>query len=265
MLDEKLSLTALKAKKGVEKITAITAYDALMASIFDGEVDVILVGDSLNMSFGGQSDTLSLSMQEMIYHTKAVCRGIKHSFAIADMPFGSYTTAKVALKNALRFYKHTSTDAIKLEVSMEKLPIIKALCDEGFAVMAHIGLKPQFMRFDGGFKVKGKDSAQSTELVETALAMQEVGAFGILIEGVSKPCGSAITEALKIPTIGIGAGVECDGQILVWSDAFGFFDNFRPKFVRRYCDGKAMLKTAIKAYANDVKSLAFPSDGESYS
>ena len=264
MLEKKMNLNELKAKKGVEKITAITAYDALMAHIFDGEVDVILVGDSLNMSFGGQNDTLTLKTKEMIYHTKAVCRGVKHSFVIADMPFGSYITIKEALKNARRFYKHTSADALKLEVGMDKLPLIKALCDEGFAIMAHIGLKPQFMRFDGGFKVKGKESAQQRELIETALAMQEAGAFGILIEGVSKECGSAITKAVQVPTIGIGAGVECDGQILVWSDAFGFFDTFKPKFVRRYCNGKTMLKEAIRNYANDVKTCAFPSSQESY-
>ena len=264
MLEKKMSLGALKAKKGKEKIVAITAYDALMAHIFDGEVDVILVGDSLNMSFGGQNDTLSLSMDEMLYHTKAVCRGVTRSFLITDMPFGSYTTTKEALKNARRFYKNTTTDSLKLEVGMDKLPLIKALCDEGFAVMAHIGLKPQFMRFDGGFKVKGKDKAQSQQLIETALAMQEAGVFGILVEGVSKECGNAITKALSVPTIGIGAGVDCDGQILVWSDAFGFFDEFKPKFVRRYCDGKSILKDAVRACAKDVKSQTFPSEQESY-
>ncbi|RDU59360.1 3-methyl-2-oxobutanoate hydroxymethyltransferase [Helicobacter marmotae] len=264
MLDKKMTLGQLRAKKGVEKITAITAYDALMAHIFDGEVDILLVGDSLNMSFGGNNDTLNLTTEEMIYHTKAVCRAVKHSFLIADMPFGSYITTKEALKNARKFYKHTRADAIKLEVGIEKYALIKALCDEGFAVMAHIGLKPQFMRFDGGFKIKGKQEAQCNELIECALAMQEAGAFGILIEGVTKQTGHAITQAIKIPTIGIGAGVDCDGQILVWSDAFGFFDTFQPKFVRRYCDGKSMLKEAIRAYAKDVKSCAFPSDRESY-
>ncbi len=201
MLEKKMTITELRAKKGVEKITAITAYDALMANIFDSEVDVILVGDSLKMSFGGESETTGASMQEMLYHTKAVCRGVKHSFVLADMPFGSYATQKLALKNALRFYKNTSmqemlyhtkavcrgvkhsfvladmpfgsyatqklalknalrfyknttADAIKLEVDIQKLPIVKALCEEGIAVVAHIGLKPQFMRFDGGFKVK---------------------------------------------------------------------------------------------------------------
>lgn len=259
-----MTIPQLKAKKGKEKITSITAYDALFASIFDGEVDMILVGDSLKMSFGGESETLHASMDEMIYHTKAVCKGVKHSFVLADMPFGSYATTDLALHNALRFYKETSADAIKLEVSIEKLPIIQALCQEGIAVIAHIGLKPQFMRFDGGFKVKGKEDKEAQELIECAQAMQEAGAFSILIEGVKSEVATKITQNLEIPTIGIGAGVECDGQILVWSDAFGFFDAFKPKFVRRYMNGKAMLKEAIRIYAQDVKKMRFPSQDESY-
>lgn len=264
MLDKKMNLHNFRAKKGKEKITSITAYDALMAKIFDGEVDMILVGDSLKMSFGGESETLGASMEEMIYHTKAVCKGVKYSFVIADMPFGSYAHKDMALTNALRFYKETAADAIKLEVGLEKLDIVRSLCDEGIAVMPHIGLKPQFMRFDGGFKVKGKEESQAKELLQTALAMQEAGAFGILIEGVKSDVAAQITESLEIPTIGIGAGVDCDGQILVWSDAFGFFDTFKPKFVRRYLDGKNLLKEAIRAYASDVKNKTFPHSQESY-
>lgn len=264
MLEKKMTITALKAKKGVEKITAITAYDALMAGIFDSEVDVILVGDSLKMSFGGESETIGASMQEMLYHTKAVCRGVKHSFIMADMPFGSYATHKLALKNALRFYKNTAADAIKLEVDIQKLSIIKALCDEGICVVAHIGLKPQFSRSLGGFKVKGKSEQEAQELLECALAMQEAGVSAVLIEGVKSQVAQDITQALAIPTIGIGAGNACDGQILVWSDAFGFYSAFKPKFVRTYCDGRAMLKEAIRAYARDIKSLDFPCVGESY-
>lgn len=264
MLEKKMTISALQNKKGMEKITAITAYDALMGSIFDSEVDLILVGDSLKMSFGGEKETLSASMEEMLYHTKAVCKGVQRSFVLADMPFGSYNNTKQALKNALKFYKHTAADALKLEVDINKLPIVKALCAEGIAIMAHIGLKPQFMRFDGGFKVKGKDELSANELLECALAMQEAGCFGVLIEGVKSEVASQITHTLRVPTIGIGAGVECDGQILVWSDAFGFFDGFSPKFLRRYCDGKTMLKNAIRAYTHDVKTCNFPSPKESY-
>ncbi len=264
MLDKKMTLNTLCSKKGKEKITAITAYDSLMANIFDGEVDIILVGDSLKMSFGGEKDTLGASLCEMIYHSKAVCKATKYSFILGDMPFGSYSTKKIALDNALRFYKECNVDALKLEVDMSKIDIIKTLCNEGIAVMAHIGLKPQFMRFDGGFKVKGKDEISANELIETAIAMQENGAFGILCEGIKSDVAQKITEAINIPTIGIGAGIHCDGQILVWSDAFGFFDDFKPKFVRQYCNGKDILKNAIRQYAKDIKQSAFPNESESY-
>lgn len=259
-----MTLNDLKAKKSKEKIVAITAYDALMAKIFDGEVDVILVGDSLKMSFGGEDSTLGASMEEMIYHSKAVSRGVNKSFLLADMPFGSYATKDMALQNALRFYKECNIDALKLEVGLEKEEIVRSLCDEGIAIMAHIGLKPQFMRFDGGFKIKGKEEHEANELIETAIAMQDAGAFGILCEGISSSVAQKITQALRIPTIGIGAGVECDGQILVWSDVFGFFDEFQPKFVRHYCNGKILLKEAIAKYAQDVKTKNFPSEQESY-
>lgn len=259
-----ITLNTLKAKKGKEKITAITAYDCLMAKIFDGEIDIILVGDSLKMSFGGESETLGATMNEMIYHTKAVCNGVRQSFVLADMPFGSYATKDMALKNALRFYKECRADALKLEVGIDKADIIHALSAEGIAVMAHIGLKPQFMRFDGGFKVKGKSHDEAQEIIETAKIMEEAGAFAILCEGVKSHIAKEITQSLSIPTIGIGAGVECDGQILVWSDAFGFFDDFQPKFVRRYCNGKAMIQEALRQYVKDVKECKFPSLDESY-
>lgn len=264
MLDKKVTLNTLHAKKGKEKIVAITAYDALMAKIFDGEVDVILVGDSLKMSFGGENETLRANLDEMIYHTKAVCAGTKYSFVLGDMPFGTYATKKMALTNALRYYKECNVDALKIEVDSNKIDVVKALCTEGIAVMAHIGLKPQFMRFEGGFKVKGKNEVEENELIESAIAMQEAGAFGILCEGIKASVAQKITQSVQIPTIGIGAGVHCDGQILVWSDAFGFFDAFKPKFVRQYCDGKDMLKNAVRNYANDVKNAVFPSDNESY-
>ncbi|TLD97491.1 3-methyl-2-oxobutanoate hydroxymethyltransferase [Helicobacter jaachi] len=264
MLDKKLTLNAFKAKKNKEKIAAITAYDALMAHIFDGRVDMILVGDSLKMSFGGECSTLGASVGEMIYHAKAVSHAVKKSFLIADMPFGSYSSKEVALKNALRFYKSCEIDALKLEVGADKLEVVRALCDEGMAIMAHIGLKPQFMRFDGGFKVKGKSEAEAQSLIDLARNLQEVGVFGLLIEGVVSEVASKITQSVSIPTIGIGAGGGCDGQILVWSDAFGFFDTFKPKFVRHYLNGKELLQGALDSYVRDVKNGAFPSESESY-
>ena len=264
MPHEKITINHLKAKKGKEKIVAITAYDALMASIFDSEVDLILVGDSLKMSFGGEAETVGATMDEMLYHTKAVCRGVSKAFILADMPFGSYATRDSALKNALRFYKETGAQAVKLEVGLDKLEIVHALCQEGLAVMAHIGLRPQFSRCEGGYKIKGRGEDEAASLLESALAFQEAGAFGILCEGIKSSVAAHITSSLRIPTIGIGAGADCDGQILVWSDAFGFFDKFKPKFVRRYLEGASLLKDAIKAYAAEVRESSFPSDKESY-
>lgn len=269
---QKITLTTLKSKKNIpphlgknpSKITAITAYDALFARLFDGIVDVILVGDSLNMSFNGKEDTTSLSLQDMIYHTKAVLAHTKQSFVIADMPFGSYVSEKSALKSALQIIKQTGVQALKLEVPLSKLNIIKALANEGIPIMAHIGLMPQFVKFEGGYKIKGKDNHQSAYLLESALAFEEAGAFGLLLEGIIGGVAKEISSKAKIPTIGIGSGVDCDGQILVWSDAFGLFGDFKPKFVRQYINGAEIFKSALQKYVDDVKSGDFPSEQESY-
>lgn len=264
MSSKKLTLKALQNKKGVEKITAITAYDALFAGIFDGEVDVILIGDSLNMSFGGCGDTTSLKLEHIIYHAQAVCRKAKSSFLIADMPFGSYTTRDSALRNATKLIKATQVDALKLEVTRTKLHIIEALIDEGIAIMPHIGLMPQYIKAEGGYKIKGRDEAQSKELLESALAFEQAGAFGLLLEGIIAPCATTITQSVQIPTIGIGSGAACDGQILVWSDMLGLCSDISPKFVRRYLQGAELIKQAVREYASDVRKGSFPSEQESY-
>lgn len=269
---EKITLSTLKSKKNItpnvgknpSKITAITAYDALFSRIFDGIVDVILVGDSLNMSFNGKEDTTSLTLNQIIYHTKAVLKHTKYSFVIADMPFGSYECEKSALKNALKIIKQTGVQALKLEVPLHKLNIIKALINEGIPVMAHIGLMPQFVKFDGGYKIKGKDSTQSAYLLESALAFEEAGVFGLLLEGIISSVAKDISSKVKIPTIGIGSGVDCDGQILVWSDAFGLFSEFKPKFVRTYLNGAEIFKQALQQYVKDIKNGDFPNEKESY-
>lgn len=260
----KITINTLQKKKGSQKITAITAYDALFGRIFDGEVDLILVGDSLSQSFGGFEDTLSVGIDEMIYHTKAVCRGVKQSFVLGDMSFGSYQNEKQAIKNAIRFYKETSASAIKLEGGLARVPLVRAIVNEGVAVMGHIGLMPQFARSEGGYKIKGKDALDAQRLMEEALALQEAGVFGIVLEGIKHEVATEITKKLEIPTIGIGSGVHCDGQILVWSDAFGFFTEFQPKFVRRYMEGEKLLKEAIRSYVSDVTSQNFPNLSESY-
>lgn len=259
-----MTITQIQAKKGVEKITAITAYDALFGKIFDNEVDFILVGDSLSHSFGGNSDTLGIGIDEMIYHTKAVCKGVSKSLVVGDMSFGSYCNELDALKNAIRFYKETNAGAVKLEGGMNRVGIVRSIINEGVAVMGHIGLMPQFARSEGGYKIKGKSQESANRLKEEALALQEAGVFAIVLEGVKHEVATEITQMLSIPTIGIGSGVHCDGQILVWSDAFGFFTEFKPKFVRRYLEGEALLKGAIREYVKDVKSQNFPNLDESY-
>ncbi|ANV98359.1 3-methyl-2-oxobutanoate hydroxymethyltransferase [Helicobacter enhydrae] len=257
-------INTIRNKKGVEKITAITAYDALFAKIFDAEVDFILVGDSLSQSFGGHPDTLGVSIDAMIYHTKAVCRGAKTSLIVGDMSFGSYQNQSQAVHNALRFYQETQAGAIKLEGGIKRAKIVQSIVEEGVAVMGHIGLMPQFARSEGGYKIKGKDAESVNYLKESALALQEAGAFAIVLEGIKSEVATQITQMLSIPTIGIGSGVDCDGQILVWSDVFGFFDTFKPKFVRRYLDGSALIKEALQAFVQDVKTQKFPTQEESY-
>lgn len=260
----KITIQHLQKIKGKEKITAITAYDALFAKIFDNEVDLVLVGDSLSMSFGGNKDTIPINIESMIYHTKAVRKSIQSSFLLSDLPFGTYNTIDNALKNATRLYKEAGADAIKIEVNASKINTIKELTNNGIAVMAHIGLMPQFYRFEGGYKIKGKSDDEKKAMLDLALHLEDVGAFALLIEGTKTDIAKEITQKVKIPTIGIGSGIHTDGQILVWSDAFGFFDEFSPKFVRKYLNGKDLLKDAIKKYANDVKNLNFPSKNESY-
>ena len=257
----KKTISFLKKQK---KLTMITAYDALFAKMFDEIVDIILVGDSLNMSFFGESDTLSATIEQMIYHTKAVCNGAKSAYIVCDMPFGSYHTPEIALENAIRIYKETKADAIKLEGGEEKAETIKLLSDNAIAVVGHIGLMPQFSRSEGGYKVKGKDEISKEKLLRDAKAIEEAGAVMLVIEGVKEEVAKEITESISIPTIGIGAGRFTTGQVLVWSDMLGFFDEFKPKFVRRYLNGAEIVKEAVKKYVEDVRNGNFPSDEEIY-
>ena len=256
---KKLTINDIKNKKGVEPIVMITAYDALFAKIFDDYADVILVGDSLNMSFNMKESTLSADMSTMLYHTKAVCAGATKSFILADMPFGSYTNEKQAIKNAMKFFKQTNADAVKLEVGMHQVNLVKRLCEEGINVMAHIGLKPQFFKFEGGYKIKGRSELEAKRLVEEALAFEQAGAFGILLEGTLSNVASEITRQVRVPVVGIGSGADVDGQVLVWSDMLGFFEDFKPKFVKRYLDGATLVRKGVQSYTNEVKNKIFPS------
>jgi 3-methyl-2-oxobutanoate hydroxymethyltransferase len=242
----------------------ITAYDALFAALIAPEADIVLVGDSLAMSFGGHSDTLSITFDEMIYHTKAVCRGAPDSLVVFDMPFGSYSSAKNALENAIRVYKETDASAVKIEGGAEKAEVIRRLTTNAIAVMGHIGLMPQYARQSGGFKVQGKDDAAVEKLIADAKAIEAAGAFAIVLEGVKANAAKSISQSVGIPVIGIGAGSDCDGQVLVWSDLLGFFEAFKPKFARRYLEGATLAREAIARFAADVRSGAFPSADESY-
>ncbi len=258
------TITSIKKSKGIEKLVMITAYDALFASLFDKKVDMILVGDSLNMSFAGEKDTLCISVESMIYHTRAVCKGAKDTFIICDMPFGSYIDKETALNNATRIYKESNAHAVKLEGGKERADIIQALTKNSIAVMGHIGLMPQFVRQEGGYKIKGKNDTEIKKLIEDAKAVEEAGAFCLVLEGVKAGVAKEITNSIDIPTIGIGSGVDTDGQVLVWSDMFGFFEEFKPKFVKEYLNGAKLIKDGLSNYINDVKNLKFPTDEHAY-
>jgi len=263
-IEKRVTVKTLQKLKGKEPITMVTAYDALFAGLFDGEVEMILVGDSLNMSFLGKSDTLSATMDQMIYHTQAVCNGAKLPLIVFDMPFGTYMDPKQALSNAVRVYRETDAQAIKVEGGRERAQTIKHLVDNGIAVIAHIGLMPQFVRSEGGYTIRGKTEDDIESLIEDAKALEEAGAFALLLEGMKSEAATRITKEVDIPTIGIGAGVDTDGQVLVWSDMFGFFEAFKPKFVKEYLNGAALMRKGLEEYRNDVKSREFPNDRYSY-
>ena len=263
-IEKKVTLTTISKMKGIEPITMVTAYDALFAQLFDGEVEMLLVGDSLNMSFFGKEDTLSATMDQMIYHTQAVCNGAKLPLIVLDMPFGSYTSPEIAVKNATKVYRETNAQAVKIEGGKERVSIVEALVNNSIAVLGHIGLMPQFLRSDGGYKIRGKDQEDIDSLVADAKALEKAGVFAIVVEGVKSEAAKAITEAVSVPTIGIGAGNSTDGQVLVWSDMFGFFESFKPKFVKQYMDGAKQIREGLESYRNEVKGREFPSEEYTY-
>lgn len=261
---EKININKIKAAKNKYKLTAITAYDALFANLFSHSADIMLVGDSLNMSFLGEKDTLSATIDQMIYHTKAVCNGARNAFVVTDLPFGTYANKDMALENSVKVYKETGASAVKVEGGEDKADIIAYLTENSIAVMGHIGLMPQYVRSEGGYKVRGRTKQDEEQLIQDALAVEKAGAFAIVIEGVLSDVAEKITKAVSIPTIGIGAGNKTDGQILVWSDMLGFFEDFKPKFVRHYLDGAVLTKKALEQYRTDVQTQNFPAKEEEY-
>jgi len=257
---KKLTIGSIKKRKEALPLVMITAYDALFARLFSESADILLVGDSLNMSFGGNPDTLSATMDQMIYHTNAVCKGAPNTFVITDMPFGTYTDEATALTNAIRVYRETPADAVKIEGGADKAYLVKHLVENGLAVCGHIGLLPQAFRAEGGYKVKGKTEEEALSLISDAQAIEQAGAFILVIEGVKADVATRVAQSVSIPVIGIGAGNGVDGQVLVFSDMLGLYEPFVPKFVKQYMNGAAAVKEAVSNYKIEVQNRGFPSD-----
>lgn len=255
-------VTFREAKVKNEKLTMLTAYDYSTAQAVDNSgINGILVGDSLGMVMLGYEDTLSVTMEDMIHHTKAVARGAKNSLVVADMPFMSYQTSVYdAVVNAGRLIKEGRAQSVKLEGGVEVADHIEAIVKASIPVMGHIGLTPQSVNAFGGFKVQGKSEEAAKKLIEDALAVEKAGAFAIVMEGVPSKLAAMVTEKLSIPTIGIGAGDKCDGQILVYQDMLGMFSDFTPKFVKKYENLGDRMRNAFSTYIDEVKNGSFPSE-----
>jgi 3-methyl-2-oxobutanoate hydroxymethyltransferase len=244
----------------------LTAYDYPWAKIVDkAGIDMILVGDSLAMVVLGQKDTVSVTMDQMIHHVRAVSNAVEHSLVIGDMPFGSYNVSiENAVENANLMMKEGGAEAVKIEGGKSAAPIVQALVRAGVPVQGHIGLTPQTVSALGGFKVQGKDAAAAKALMEDAKSLEQAGCFSIVLEAIPAPIAKAITDSISIPTIGIGAGVHCDGQVLVTYDMVGLFDRFTPKFVKKYTDIGSVIFNAIVQYKSDVESKRFPEEAHSF-
>ncbi|MQA67197.1 MAG: 3-methyl-2-oxobutanoate hydroxymethyltransferase [Alphaproteobacteria bacterium] len=251
----------LAARKGGTPIVCLTAYTTPMARIMDAHVDVMLVGDSLGMVLYGMDTTLGVSVDMMIAHGRAVMRGAEHACVVVDLPFASYQESPAAAyRTAARVMQETGCDAVKLEGGVEMAETVAFLAARGIPVMGHVGLKPQSVKAMGGFAVQGKDEDAARRLIADAKAIAAAGAFTLVVEGTMEPVARAITSAVPIPTIGIGASAACDGQVLVVDDILGLFADFTPKFVKRYAELAPEIEAAVKAYADEVRSRAFPGD-----
>lgn len=263
---KKTTATFKKAKAEGKKLTMLTAYDYSTAALVDSAgIDGILVGDSLGNVMLGYEDTISVTMEDMIHHGAAVARGAKDCLVVIDMPFMSYQESiEEAVHNAGRLMKEGRANAVKLEGGASVAAQIKAITDAGIPVMAHLGLTPQSINAFGGYKVQGKTEAAAKKLLEDAKAVEAAGAFSVVLECVPSALAAMVTKSLSIPTIGIGAGSDCDGQILVYQDLLGMFSDFTPKFVKRYAEIGSAMKEAFKAYIADVQSSAFPAPEHGY-
>src|SRR5438034_2918648 len=257
---------AADSPSNFQKITCLTAYDYPTARLLDeAGVDVILVGDSLGMVVLGHESTLSVTVDEMLHHTRAVRRGTRRALLVADMPYGSYhTDTAESLRNAVRFVKEGGAEAVKVEGGERRLELIARLTEAEIPVMGHVGLTPQSVNALGGYRVQGKTPDAAEQLIRDARAVEASGAFAVVLEAVPRELAARITRDLRIPTIGIGAGPDCDGQILVLHDILGLTFNQTPKFARQYANVGRVISSAVHAYCEDVRSGRFPSDAESY-
>ncbi|MCL4139516.1 UNVERIFIED_CONTAM: hypothetical protein GTU68_011290 [Idotea baltica] len=254
----------IAAAKGGTPLVCLTAYDAPTAELLDPHTDLLLVGDSVGMVVHGLASTVGVTMEMMILHGQAVMRGSQQAFVVVDMPFGSYeTSANQAFLNAARLMKETGCQAVKIESGAYAAEQISHLVERGVPVMGHVGLRPQAVNVDGGFRAKGRTIQGRERVIAEAIAADEAGAFAIVIEGVAEDLATQITGMVKCPTIGIGASAACDGQILVTNDLLGQFD-WVPKFVRKYADIRSEMTKAFEAFAVDVRNRTFPSDAETY-
>ncbi len=264
---KKVTITELHTKKREgKKITMLTAYDYPMARIVDeAGIDMILVGDSLGMVVLGYDSTVPVTMDEMIHHSKAVRRGTKYAFLVGDMPFMSYQVSKEeAIRNAGRFMKEALCDAVKLEGGDEVLDVTKAIVDAGVPVLGPLGLQHQTISKLGGHRIQGKDAEAAKRIMDQALALEKAGCFGIVLECVPDEVAKMITGKLKVPTIGIGAGADCDGQVLVTNDMVGLFDRFVPKFVKQYVKLSTLISDGVKKYIEEVEKGVFPDKAHTF-
>jgi 3-methyl-2-oxobutanoate hydroxymethyltransferase len=249
-----------------EKIVMVTAYDAATANIIDeAGVDIVLVGDSLGNVIQGLPNTLSVTMDDMIYHTKIVSRGVKQSHLCSDMPFMSYQASKEdALKNAGRFLKESGAESVKLEINENYLETIYSISKAGIPVMGHVGLCPQSIHITGGYRIQGREDQEARRILELAKAVEDAGAFSLVLESIPQELARRITDSVDIPTIGIGAGPSCDGQVLVINDLLGLSPEPIPKFVKRYANVREVMTKAVRDFACEVKEGEFPSVEHSY-
>jgi 3-methyl-2-oxobutanoate hydroxymethyltransferase len=258
--------TLLKMKANGEKISMLTAYDFSFARLFDAAgIDILLVGDSASNVMAGNETTLPITLEQMIYHAQCVIKGVQRSFVVVDLPFGSYqSNSEIALASSIKIMKETGAHAIKLEGGEEVADSIKRIVSAGIPVMGHLGLTPQSINKFGSYNVRAKEESEALKLKNDCKILEEAGCFAVVLEKIPAALAKEVSENLSIPTIGIGAGKYCDGQVLVMHDMLGINSEFKPRFIRQYLNLEPLIENAVKQYVADVKSNDFPNEQESY-